>query len=446
MHIQRATLKSAQTTTNMKQRRMFVGDSRVKPGNDRIFLVLLILLPLLFTSCLAEFLNEKFGFNHPLYIKYDIFDGVSSDDTKKVYPGYALTAEDVKTPENPYDMSNPFLGWFLEPTYINQVHEGFVVNEDITLYGRWTNDYRYHPNENLYIFESYVLDYTQSTDFQLISSEMATGLASYIPQETIGNNILIQGAEETHTEYNYPYNGITYSKAIITKLKYYNPEIGVDDFLNLLTALPDNSTDYTYYIKLTGNSQFFPSSDYFNYTGSKMIHLDLSGYTCQSFSSSETFTGKLWLREISLNFATGSQTFKNCSKLEKANLLSGVDSIGNGAFSECSSLKEIIIPSGPTQISQSAFYNCSSLTTVFIPKSVTTITSQAFAGCSSLVTIYIPNTVTTIQSNAFSGITPANLTAYYSGTQEELEALFLTCEDNNIKNAQWETDKDSYWD
>ena len=109
------------------------------------FVILSLIIPLLFTSCLAEFLNAKFGFNHPLYIKYDIFDGVRSDDTKKVYPGYVLTAEDVKTPYNGYDMANPFLGWFLEPTYINQVHEGFVVNEDITLYGRWTNDYRYHP-------------------------------------------------------------------------------------------------------------------------------------------------------------------------------------------------------------------------------------------------------------------------------------------------------------
>ena len=407
------------------------------------FVILSLIIPLLFTSCLAEFLNAKFGFNHPLYIKYDVINGVENNMTKKVQPGYVLTAEDVKTPENPYDMANPFLGWFLEPTYMTPVHEGFVVNEDITLYGRWTNDYRYHSNESIYIYETYILNYVESPNFQFRSSETITGLASYIPQETIGNNILIQGAEETHTEFNYPYNGITYSKAIITKLKYYNPEIGVDDFLNLLTALPDNSTDYTYYIKLTGSSQYFPSGNSFNYTGSKMIHLDLSSYTCQSFGSGETFSGKLWLREITLNFATGSKTFMNCSNLEKANLLSGVDSIGNGAFSECTSLKEIIIPYGPTQISQSAFYNCSRLTTVFIPKSVSTITSQAFVGCLSLKTIYIPNTVATIQ-DAFDEITSANLTVFYSGTQEQLTGFLATCTDH-IKNADWYPNNDPFW-
>lgn len=392
----------------------------------RGFFVLTIFLSLLYTSCLADYLNEKFSYNHPLYIKYDIFDGVRSDDTKKVYPGYVLTAEDVKTPENPYDMTNPFVGWYLEPTYMTPVHEGFIVNADITLYGRWTNDYRYHPNENLYIFESYVLDYTQSKDFQLISSEMVTGLASYTPQETIGDCRLIQGAEETEIYYNYHYNGANYPVATITKLKYYNPQIQLENFQDLLNLLPDSSTDYTYYIKVFDSSMtyFSDSNKITSYGGLKMINLDLTGCIAIGFQSGQTFANKLWLREITLKMQEiKEQSFMGCSNLERVNLTSNVTTIGTGAFQNCTKLKSILIPSN-----------------------VSVISAQTFDGCESLNTVYIPKNVTVIKDDAFKNTAIAQI--FYEGTEAQRLILISECLDETIATSDpniWTVEAINFW-
>jgi len=89
--------------------------------------------------------------------------------------------------------------------------------------------------------------------------------------------------------------------------------------------------------------------------------------------------------------------------VERATVLPGITSIGNGAFQRCASLQSITIPSSVKSIGKYAFYSCTSLQSITIPSSVTSIGEEAFAYCKSLQSITIPSGVTSIGYSAFSG-------------------------------------------
>ena len=74
-------------------------------------------------------------------------------------------------------------------------------------------------------------------------------------------------------------------------------------------------------------------------------------------------------------------------------------------------INTIIANSGMTHIGNSAFYYCSSLTAITIPNSVTSIGNSAFANCTSLSDVY------------------------YSGTQEQWDAISFGFDNDDLLNA-----------
>ncbi len=115
------------------------------------FFLLPIFVPLLFTSCLADYLNEKFGYSAPIYVSYSTKYG-NAPSRKQIAKGAALTSDYLP---KLYADDNEFEGWFLYSDFYSIAQEGYIVNESITLYAKWkyeiSND-PYYPTDINYTY------------------------------------------------------------------------------------------------------------------------------------------------------------------------------------------------------------------------------------------------------------------------------------------------------
>lgn len=99
--------------------------------------------------------------------------------------------------------------------------------------------------------------------------------------------------------------------------------------------------------------------------------------------------------------SAGSNTFDNCTELEKVVLSESLTELPNYMFTYCGKLKDVQIPVGVHTIGEYAFNLCSSLEEVVIPGGVNTVKSSAFYKCSSLRKVTIGKAVSIIGSWAF---------------------------------------------
>ena len=353
----------------------------------RVIIILSVVISLLFTSCIAEFLNEKFGLKVPVSGK---------------------------------------------------------------------------ENAEYFVYEYYFIDFNSSpqiTSFTQKQEELPPVIVPkgtpYHPLEGYSNYLRINGIEHEYFSSEYHFESNDYANVWITEIHFYNPKVSYLNLISLLEALPDLGNKYTYELHITKdtspvNSSWFQyGNSENNYGEKKRVYLDFTEASFSGFPS-EAFKNQLWVKGVTFNINTGSETFMGCTNLEKVIMIDGVTSIGHDAFNGCTSLKEIIIPYGPAQISQRAFYNCTSLKTVSIPDSVSTIVSQAFEGCSSLEeitmsgsiteinerafynctslkTVSIPNSVSTIKSYAFEGCSSLEEIIIPNGTSAISQSIFKNC-------------------
>ena len=77
-----------------------------------------------------------------------------------------------------------------------------------------------------------------------------------------------------------------------------------------------------------------------------------------------------------------------CS-IKRAEIGTGITTIGEYAFSGCLALTDIYIPSGVTGIAEYAFQNCYSLAYVDLPNTITGIGQYAFQNCFAMTEIEI---------------------------------------------------------
>ena len=84
-----------------------------------------------------------------------------------------------------------------------------------------------------------------------------------------------------------------------------------------------------------------------------------------------------------------------------------------------------------------AFSGCRSLTSLVLPEGIQTIGEHTFYNCDSLRNLTIPASVTSIGNNAFDGDMSHFKSIYYTGTQEQWDALYAaTDKDSNPGLAQ----------
>ena len=367
------------------------------------FLVLFtIVFSLLFTSCLADYLNEKFGYTPPIYVSYKSQYG-DVPDRKLIEKGGALTSDYLPVM---YYSGNEFEGWYLDDNFNELAQEGYIVNQSLTLYAKWKyGDSRYQTPKYSYevhfcFFDAdnssrgfeYRSEYTQTFDSREVAESLAYSFAGYeyIP----GADISYTGSE-TYTD------GQLTSQVIIIEKKYYKTHIDSYNFKEIGYYL-SQYTDYnfTFYLMdyapdllnlVTGRT---PPTTY--------LHLE----NCNGLTEipASAFYHASWLGEIYLPSSIekiDNMAFAYCSKLKCIWIEYGVTEIGAGAFNQCTSLESISVPDTVTSLGNSSFANCTSITSATLPDYITEIPLYCFENCESLESIKIPKQVEKISSYSF---------------------------------------------
>ena len=131
----------------------------------------------------------------------------------------------------------------------------------------------------------------------------------------------------------------------------------------------------------------------------------------------------------------GVGAFCDCKSLTSVTIGDNITSIGHGAFCYCKGLTSIKIGDNVTSIGDSAFAYCPNLISITIPDKVTNIYDLAFACCSGLTSITIGKGITNIGLSTFYSCT-ALTDVYYSGTEEQWEAVDIGVNNDSLLNAK----------
>ena len=299
-------------------------------------IVLSVLLSLLFTSCLADILNEQFGFTPPVILTYESNWGKKPSRTK--HPsGEPLTQEELPVlSEQGWD----FGGWYTDSDYNNPVTEGTILSENTKLYAKWIPrtdtpftiiNYFMNPRETgSYEFihrPEYDQHLTGTTD-QVISSEydirwMDVYFSELEPYRSFyqqdDNERRIKGDGSTIL-YNY----------------YYLAQIYDYEFSPILSVLPELNIFYFFELLDTGSSLDFSSIKNVIDSNSKFSH---SFYDQARDETIYVYSKQIELALFNLSFTEiPSYAFSNTLGLAGISLPSTCTQIGQGAFCGCDNL------------------------------------------------------------------------------------------------------------
>lgn len=354
-------------------------------------IILSLLLPLLFTSCLADLLNEKFGYTAPIYVSYKSDYG-ETPSRKLIEKGTALTSEYLPVL---YADDNEFEGWYMDNDFIEPAQEGYIVNKSITLYAKWKyGKSKYQTPEYIYEVHFCFFDADSAYNGFECHSEYTATFDNRESAEallyTFDGYEYITGADATYTSYENFSDGILTKQITVIEKRYYKTHIQAGSFKEAymyLAGYPDY--DYTFYI-----TDYAP--DLTQFSSINGVNAILHFEDCHGLTEIPgfTFTSCQWLKEIYLpqNISKiGYSAFHNCANLkliDTYSIVASTFSIEQNAFSYCSSLKTFMIPYGLSKIELETFSNCTNLESIRIPSSVTEIVEGAFSACPNLRDVY----------------------------------------------------------
>lgn len=99
----------------------------------------------------------------------------------------------------------------------------------------------------------------------------------------------------------------------------------------------------------------------------------------------------------------GDSAFNGCLALTAVSIPEGVRRIGNYCFSSCTSLRQVSLPEGLTEMGFNAFELCSALQMIALPESLVVLEEQTFRKCTALERVKLSASMRDIGSNAFVG-------------------------------------------
>ena len=125
----------------------------------------------------------------------------------------------------------------------------------------------------------------------------------------------------------------------------------------------------------------------------------------------------------------GEQAFYNCGVLTTATLPSQLQRIDKQAFAR-TSLSEVTLPASLTEMDKEVFVWCTKLKTVDFQATITSVPNRTFQNCVSLPTIVLPEQITAIGDGVFEGCStlkdvalPEHLTTIGEGAFKDCSAI-----------------------
>ena len=122
-----------------------------------------------------------------------------------------------------------------------------------------------------------------------------------------------------------------------------------------------------------------------------------------------------------------SETFNDCSRLEKVVLPNNLKEIHNHAFNFCQLLKEINIPNSVEHMGECCFHYCNTLKNVKLPDNLKVLGDGAFSECVNLVTVNLPQSLISIGKLSFNACKKLKSINLPQSLKEINEEAFLDC-------------------
>ena len=289
-----------------------------------------------------------------------------------IAPQYVIPGEKATEPQAPAKDDHAFGGWYTDEALTKPYDFGTAVNEDITLYAKWT-ELEVHEWEN---------------GFTWTLSEAGV--------------LTIRGAGDMPDSI---YDGSPfYANNNFTKVIIEDGITSVGEF-TFCNRRKIECVEFPDSIERIGQSAF---------------------QSCSSLTNINLPEGLIKI---------ANDAFSSCNELQGIDIPSGVTEIGNAAFCECANLTHIEIPAGVSSIEYLTFYGCCRLTSITVDPANTvydsrdncnaiieTSSNTLIVGCAATV---IPASVTAIAREAFSAPLEYN-TIYYRKNHEWPEYPRLT--------------------
>ncbi|MEE5994409.1 MAG: leucine-rich repeat protein, partial [Oscillospiraceae bacterium] len=117
-----------------------------------------------------------------------------------------------------------------------------------------------------------------------------------------------------------------------------------------------------------------------------------------------------------------------------------VTSIAEETFTGFALVKYFSLPDSIEKIGSFAFYKCNSLQEIDLPKNLKTIDEAAFLECNSLKTVYLYDDLESIGNSCFDF---SLKDVYYSGTEEQWNAIKIGEENTHLEKATIHFNADS---
>lgn len=127
----------------------------------------------------------------------------------------------------------------------------------------------------------------------------------------------------------------------------------------------------------------------------------------------------------------------NAESINKGVLKRKVDSDLNSYTNLAMFLKHITLGNGIKSFEEGIFYKYQNLISIRLPETLTSINNGAFGMCTSLTYIIIPSSVTSIGKEAFYKCYNLSSDIYYTGTEEQWNAIKKNDGSGGIYTQDW---------